>query len=448
MKKSDIPDKWRWFDDARYGMFIHWGPYAQYGYGEQVLFHEALDQKEYADAACRWNPKHYDPAVWASVAKQGGMKYGVLTTRHHDGFCLWNTQTTDYSTACQAPKRDFVCEYVDAFRTEGLRIGLYYSLLDWRIPAWYDGPEKDPAGWKIIKKYVYDQVREILTNYGKIDVIWFDGLWPRVAKDIESRKMIEMIRSLQPDILINDRLEWPQHSYYWQLHGHPGIPKEEELGDFGTPEMGIYTSSLHLWEACFTSTTRLWGYTEGAKWLSAGDILQMLVECARREGNLLLNVGPDSEGMLPPEFVERVLAIGKWMKQHGEAIYASEMGYPIAFGVFGWLTLKGNTLYLIMRSYSGRPELRIQDMATKVKRATLLTTGQELSVTQNGENMIISGLPPLAPTELFPVIKLECENKPAAGPWLQSPLWGEDTTMFRKWAVKRGTSVWVDGEPR
>ncbi len=448
MKKADIPDKWKWFDEARYGMFIHWGPYAVYGHGEQVLYHQCLDQKEYADAACRWDPKLYDPKAWAKVARQGGMKYAVLTTRHHDGYCLWDTKTTDYSSACQAPRRDFVRDYVDAFRAEGLRVGLYYSLLDWRIPAWYDGPERDPEGWAIIRQYVFDQVRELLTRYGKIDVLWFDGLWPRTSKDLPSRELIAMIRSLQPDILINDRLESPQHSYYWRLYGHPGVPKEDELGDFGTPEMGIHTSSLHLWEACFTSTTRLWGYTEGGRWLSTEALLELLVECARREGNLLLNVGPDADGQLPAEYVERVTAIGKWMEVHGEAIYGSERGDAITIGVFGWQTVKGNDLFILLRSYDGQPTLRLHDLGTRIERATLLTTGQALSVTQTGEALILGGLPPLAPTGLFPVIKLECAGKPAPGAWARNALWGENVTGFRAWAAKRGTSVWVDGRPR
>ena len=170
-----IQDHWKWFYEGRYGMFIHWGPYAVIGRGEQPLFRERLDQREYAEMACRWHPKKFDAKKWAAVAKAGGMKYAVLTSRHHDGFCLWDSKFTDYSTAKQAPKRDFVREYVEAFRAAGLRVGLYYSLLDWRIPAYWEGPQHDPQGWDAFCAYIHNQVRELLTDYGKIDVFWFDG---------------------------------------------------------------------------------------------------------------------------------------------------------------------------------------------------------------------------------------------------------------------------------
>ena len=142
-----LPGQWRWFAEARFGMFIHWGPYAQLGHGEQVLFREHLDQQVYAANACRWQPTRFDAREWAAIARQAGMRYAVFTTRHHDGYCNWDSAYTDYSSAKQAPGRDFVREYVEAFRAAGLRVGLYYSLADWRVPAYWEGPEHDPAGW-------------------------------------------------------------------------------------------------------------------------------------------------------------------------------------------------------------------------------------------------------------------------------------------------------------
>ena len=280
MKK--IPTYWQWFDEARFGLFVHWGPYAVYGRGEQVLNREFIDQKEYIRTACQWNPDRFDAAAWASVAKQAEMKYAVFTTRHHDGYCLWDTCTTDYSSVRQAPRRDFVGEYVDAFRAQGLRVGLYYSLLDFRLPGWLRGPGKDPEGWRVAKQYVFDQVREILTKYGKIDVIWFDGMWPRSAQDLDSKGLIAMIRSLQPEILINDRLEWPQFSWYWQLENWKSHYKGDYLGDFGTPEQGIYSDGDYLWESCQTSVSRLWGYTRGERWHSTDELMTTLMKCANR----------------------------------------------------------------------------------------------------------------------------------------------------------------------
>lgn len=445
---STIPAYWRWFNEARFGLFIHWGPYAVYGRGEQVINREHIDHEEYRQVACAWNPQHYDPKLWAALARQAGMKYAVFTARHHDGYCLWDTQHTDYSSARQAPRRDFLRDYVEAFRAEGLRVGIYYSLLDFRVPAWYEGPKKNPQGWAKIKKYVYDQVRELLTNYGKVDVIWFDGLWPRNAADLESRKLIAMIRQLQPEILINDRLEWPQHSWYWQVYGHPGVPKAEQLGDFGTPEQGIYAREGYLWESCQTSTWRLWGYTRGERWKSSAEIIDLLVQCASREGNFILNVGPDAEGRFPPEFVEQLNQTGQWLQTHGEAIYGSQRGNVTEFITHGWQTVRGKNLYLILRFPDGRPELRVNDLATRVRRATLLTTGQHLPFTQKGEDLIIRGLPALMPTPHFPVIKLECASKPQGGFWAKNRVWGEDASGFTAWARQRGTSVWTDGKER
>jgi alpha-L-fucosidase len=204
-----LPEHWRWFPEARFGLFVHWGPYSAYGRGEQALFREHLDQQEYGENACRWNPGRCDPARWAEVAKGAGMRYAVLTTRHHDGYCLWDSRVTDYTSAAQAPRRDFVREYVEAFRAAGLRIGLYYSLADWRVPAYWEGAAHDPSGWEGFRDYVHTQVEELLTGYGPIDLFWFDGAWPHSPREWRSRELVERIRALQPHLLINNRLGRP-----------------------------------------------------------------------------------------------------------------------------------------------------------------------------------------------------------------------------------------------
>jgi alpha-L-fucosidase len=303
-----IPTHWKWFNEARLGLFIHWGAYAAYGRGEQVLFREHLDQRAYEKNACRWNPQKFDAKAWADVAKRAGMKYAVLTTRHHDGFCLWDSKFTDYTTAVQAPKRDFVREYVEAFRAAGLRVGLYYSLIDWRVPAVFEGPEHDPKGWQAFRDYVHNQVRELLTNYGRIDVMWFDGGWPETSQQWGSHKLVEMMRSLQPHLLINNRLGRDDDD----PAGTGG--QSRSLGDFSTPEHRIVEDPNRLWESCDVSTSRLWGYATGERWRSADVLLDKLVECASKGGNLLLNVGPTSDGELPTEFVKIADRIGEWMK--------------------------------------------------------------------------------------------------------------------------------------
>ena len=441
-EELNIPDHWRWFGEGRFGLFIHWGPYSVHGRGEQVLFREHLDQQEYEDAACRWNPQHYDPAEWAQVAKRAGMKYAVLTTRHHDGYCLWDTALTDYSSAAQVPKRDFVRDYVEAFRVAGLKVGLYYSLLDWRIPAFWEGPEHDPEGLQAFRDYIHGQVRELLTNYGKIDVMWFDGAWPYSAEDWGSFELIETMRSLQPHILINNRL---------------GITEEEKsqknmpanvswrLGDFGTPEHHITAESGRLWESCQVSTWRLWGYTIGERWRGADLLLDMLVDSASKGGNLILNVGPDAEGRFPAQFKERMQSIGEWMDVHGEAIYGSDGGDVCEFITYGRQTRKGNNLYLVIRFWDGRDSLRLWGLKTRVKKAILLTTGKELDFRQGADSLTVMGLPATPPTELFPVVKLVCDGVPEPIPEAVDRAWGGDPRRMTGWALNRGRSVRYGG---
>jgi alpha-L-fucosidase len=456
MTDFPIPAKWQWFPEGRFGLFIHWGPYARYARGEQVLFREHLDQQEYARQACAWAPRFFDAAQWAETARAAGCRYAVLTTRHHDGFCMWDSQLTNYTSAAQAAGRDFVGEYVEAFRQAGLRVGLYYSLADWRIPAYWEGPQHDPQGWADFRAYVHGQVRELLTRYGKIDELWFDGAWPHSALDWKSPELVDMIRALQPDILINNRLGLLPEEASGQAplddgtlaegalrvgapEGALGVGESRRLGDFGTPEHHITPDPARLWESCQVTTWRLWGFTEGERWRPADLLLDMLVESASKGGNLLLNVGPDGEGRFPPQAVERLTEIGRWLEVHGEAVYGSEAGEVCEFITYGRQTRKGNNLYLIIRFWDGRPSLRLAGLATAVRRAVLLTSGTELPFEQDGDQLVVSGLPRTAPTTLFPVIKLECSAPPQPAAWAADRLWSGDPRRMTPWAGERGT---------
>jgi len=442
-RKKTISDKWKWFYNGKYGLFIHWGPYAEYGRGEQVLFRDHLDQAEYEKRACEWNPSEFNAEQWADIAKKAGFRYACLTTRHHDGYCLWDTEYTDYSSAKQAPKRDLVKEYVEAFRNAGLKIGLYYSWLDWRIPACYLGPEKDPEGWEKMKQYMYDQIEELMTRYGQIDYFFFDGVWPRSGEELGADEVVKMMRKYQPDILINNRLGYDTNQTLKEnKDGGVGAGSSDRLGDFSTPEHEIVATG-RLWESCMVSTWRLWGYTSGERWRGADRLLDMLCECVERGGNMILNVGPDREGRFPAEFIERALEIGEWLKIHGEAIFDIDGANLTEFITQGRQIIKGNNLYLIIRFWDGEPQMRLADIVSKVQKVTLLTTNEELPFDQKDDVVYIRNLPGQSPTRLFPVIKLEFEESPRTNQWGRERLWAGDPERCVEWAKKRGSSVYV-----
>lgn len=439
MSASDVPAKWQWFNEARFGLFIHWGPASAHGRGEQVLMRELLDQRDYAAKACAWNPRDFDARQWARIAKRAGMRYAVFVTRHHDGYSMWDTRVSDYSSAAQAPKRDFVREYADAFRAEGLRIGLYYSWNDMRVPAQFAGPEGSPEEWETYINYVHTQLRELMGNYGQIDELWLDGVWPHSARTWRSAEAVRMIRGLQPEIIINNRLGFAPG--FDTTKPAAGVDADAGIneggdGDFGTPEHHITPAPGRLWESCQTSTWRLWGYCPGERWRPADLLLDFLCETSAKGGNLLLNVGPKPDGAFPDEFIQRAEEIGDWLKIHGEAVYGTQPCDAGESVLFGWQTRKNDTVYLIVRFWHGT-EIHFQGLATPVRRATLLTTGDPVAVKQNDHGIVMTGLPVHPPTSLFPVIKLELDGEPRTHATFSPHVQTGDPKRLISWARAR-----------
>jgi alpha-L-fucosidase len=343
-----------WFDTARFGMFIHWGHYSQQGIEASwplvggVSVNEAKDVsvEQYHSSAPTFNPTAWDPRALAQRAKRCGMQYAVLTTKHHDGYAMFHTKTSRHSIEHSPYGRDIVREYVDAFRAEGLRIGLYFSLIDWYHPdyprfreedkpygmmgGW---PKPDPERWPRFIDVMFEQIRELLTNYGQIDVLWFDGGWERNREQWKSAELEKMIRSLQPEIIINDRL--------------PGV------GDYDTPEQFVPAKPpARRWETCMTMNES-WGYNPAdTKWKSPHYLIHTLCEVAGRGGNLLLNVGPRGDGSLTPETTDRLDAIEAWMARHGESIVGTTPGLE-AWQHYGPSTRRDSRVYahLLARPY-------------------------------------------------------------------------------------------------
>ena len=361
----------KWFQEARFGMFLHWGLYSITGRDMWYYSTELVDKDQYEKLFSRFNPVDYDPVEWARLAKAAGMKYAVLTTKHHDGFCLFDSQFTDFKVTNTLYKKDLVRLWLDAFRNEGLKVGLYYSLIDWHHPHYtvdYLHPQRarmaelnQDRDFSIYQQYLHDQVCELMSNYGKIDLFWPDfsyGADPRTGtpgktgQDWKALELRDKIFELQPQILFNNRMDVQSHD-----SAGSNQTEDELMGDFATPEQYIPTSDIaggqkrqYMWEACETMGSS-WGYYRGDDSIkSASEIIRHLVTCVSNNGNLLLNVGPTPRGRIQPEFIERLRAVGQWLDINAESIYvAGSAQYSLAKGcpeLHPLFTQKSNQLYM------------------------------------------------------------------------------------------------------
>ncbi|MHB0938639.1 MAG: alpha-L-fucosidase, partial [Armatimonadota bacterium] len=397
-----------WFRDARFGMFITWGLYALPGHGEWAMICDAIPAEEYARLADRFNPRRFDADAWAELAVAAGMKYGVFVTRHGDGFCLFDSRHSvgNFTSTATRAGRDLVAEYVEAFRRRGLGVGLYYHIGDWREPAYFD-PRRHPESAARMVASTHRQVEELMTNYGKIDILWYDGWywehardrWPGLPREVaidfwRSHELNAMVRRLQPHILINDR----------------SGPRE----DFGTPEQRVEAAeSGRAWETCMTIGSQ-WGYTRyEPQRKTVPQLLQQLVEAVSQGGNFLLNVGPTPDGTICREEASRLLEIGCWLQRHGEAVYGADLGpAPQWWYLNGRCAQRGNTLYYYLYQWKGCEAVMI-DLEVDVRSARILATGQPVGVRRSSNGRLtLTGLPARPPDPHVNVIALECASPP------------------------------------
>jgi alpha-L-fucosidase len=383
---QQIMDRTSWWRNARFGMFIHFGAYAVPARGEWVKSDEKLTTAQYQKFVEAFNPVNFDAKKWAKIAKAAGMKYAVLTAKHHDGFCMFDSKLTSYTISHYFHGRDIVREFLDAFRAEGIKVGLYYSLIDWHHPDYPNVGNHPQRGdtiygkwhfnWDNYLKYMHGQVEELMKNYGKIDILWFDYSFDNYSGEKWGAKaLVQMIRKYQPDIILNNRLEVNQ--------GTNTTGRVLGYGDFETPEQGIPDKGLTdrygnpiPWETCMT-TNNSWGYNSfDNQWKSSALIIQSLVNCVSKNGNLLLNVGPDARGVIPEPSVKILAAVGKWMDQNGASIYgcgASSLTKP----EWGRYTQKGDILFAHWM-YPNLGPIDVQGLIRKVKGVYLLSTGAEM----------------------------------------------------------------------
>jgi len=393
-----------WWHEAKFGMFIHWGLYSVIGQHEWAKEVEGVPIPQYEILARHFTPKPNAAREWARLAKRAGQKYMVMTTKHHEGFCHWDSKLTDYCAPKQGPGRDLVREFVDAARGEGLRVGFYYSLMDWHHP---DGAtcKTDEEARKRFVEYTHGLIRELLTNYGKIDILWYDVDWPLNAQQWESERMNEMVFELQPDIIVNNR---------------NGVD-----GDFSTPEQNIQAAPEgRAWETCMTLNDS-WGYNRGDdSRKTPKTILGNLAECARGGGNYLLNIGPKPDGSVPVESVSVLETVGAWLDTNGKAIYGAERG-SFSWNSNAGYTRRGNTLYIHQQYWPGKTPaaewlsyyqpgavIAIGGLKQKVKSARLLRTGENVAFTQDELSFRLTGLAVQAPDSPVTVVEVECDGNP------------------------------------
>ncbi len=403
---TDRERRMKWWHEARFGMFIHWGLYSVLGRHEWVMEDEGIPVAEYELLAKRFKPRPNAARDWARLAKQAGQKYMVMTTKHHEGFCNFSTKLTNYCAPQQGPGRDLVKEYVEAARAEGLRVGFYYSLMDWHHP---DGARcaTDEAARRRFVDYIHGHVRELLTDYGKIDVLWYDVSWPLTKEGWESEKMNAMVFQLQPDIIVNNR---------------NGLE-----GDFATPEQRIQAEK-RAWESCMTMNDS-WGYQAADdNWKSPKTIVRNLVTCAHGTGNYLLNIGPKPDGSIPEESVRILTSVGKWMDRNGPSIYKTDLCQPGRSNYAGF-SRDGNTLYMHVHFWPGET-VALAGLMNKVKSARLLATGQEVKFNQEEFRVRFTGLPLKAPDDPVTTLAIELDGDP-----------NQNTDHVRKDRPRRGVGV-------
>lgn len=385
-----------WWRDARFGMFIHYGVYSLLGTQDWAMCNENIPLEEYEGFAREFSPKPSAAEEWVKFAKAAGMKYAILTTKHHEGFCLWDSRISPYNAANMGPKRDIVGEFVEACRKHGLRIGLYYSLMDWHHPDGYRCLHDMEARSRFLD-YTRSLIRELMSNYGKIDILWYDGARPLdTSEEWESLATNQMVRELQPDILINNRSKLDE--------------------DFGTPEERVKASDRD-WESCMAFNGLSWGYFDSKQIapfsFSGQQIIELLYQVASEKGNLLLNVGPAADGSIPEEAVEPLTMVGKWLEKNGEAVYGDLekiiRGRPNGVGR---LTIKGHKAYFWCYIWPQNNTMNLGGFLSKVKSIKVLGYDTPIEFEEKNERIILKNLPSESPDTVanIPVLVLEFDE--------------------------------------
>ncbi len=425
-KELTKDERMAWWRDARFGMFIHWGLYAvpagTYngkrvdGIGEWIMNNGKIPVKEYEKYAEQFNPIGFNADQWVRMAKNAGMKYIVITSKHHDGFCLWDSKVTDYDIMDATPfKRDILKELSAACKKHGVKLCFYHSIMDWHhpdaqapfYPNYNDTKQSNPNFDRYVDTYLKPQIAELLTNYGPLGVMWFDGEWIKDWTEPKGKDMYAYIHGIRPSIIINNRVGKGRK-------GMEGLSKSDEYaGDFGTPEQQIPPTGLPGvdWETCMTINDT-WGYKSyDENWKSTEELIRNLADIASKGGNFLLNVGPTPEGLFPRPIERRLEEIGNWMAVNKESIYGTTAS-PIGKPAWGRCTAKGNKLYLHVFNWPADGKLEVPQAGAQVTKAYLLANKKRTGLpVSSGQDKLIISVPNTAPDSIDSVIVLVMNNR-------------------------------------
>jgi alpha-L-fucosidase len=410
-----------WWRDAQFGMFIHWGAYAVPagvyhgervpGIGEWIMSRSKVPVTEYEQFVRAFNPVKYDADEWVRIAKDAGMKYIIITSKHHDGFAIFNSKVSQYDMVDATPfHRDALKSLADAAHRQGLRFGVYYSIMDWHHPDAQapNTPEYNSRTWsnpnfsRYVETYMKPQLAELLTQYPNIDVLWFDGEWVADWSDEQGRALYAWLHAIKPSLIINNRVGHTRQGLSGMTQGG-GIG----VGDFGTPEQRVPATGLPGvdWETCMTMNDT-WGFKSfDDGWKDTRTLLRTLIDVASKGGNFLLNVGPTAAGQIPTESAARLREMGQWLRANGESVYATTVS-PFEAPAWGRYTTGKDRLYAHVFDWPKDGQLVLSGVTTKPRAVYLLADGKPLVVEQSGDSYVVK-LPAVAPSSIASVIVLE-----------------------------------------
>lgn len=422
----DKEERMAWWEDARFGMFIHWGLYAvpagewgnETNHAEWIRTTANIPLETYDSLIHKFNPVQYDPEAWVKVAKKAGMKYIVITSKHHDGFCLFDSEQTDFDVMSTPYGKDLLTPLAEACRKAGIKICWYHSIMDWHHPdylprrSWEKNRSSKGANFDRYIAYLKAQLKELLTNYGDLGVLWFDGEWEETWTNGYGKELYNYVRNLQPDIIINNRVDVGRS-------GMAGLTRPGEYaGDFGTPEQEIPATGLPgvYWETCMTMNNH-WGYNRADdNWKSPSDLIRKLADISSKGGNFLLNVGPKADGTFPEESIAILETIGEWLDVNGDAIYSTHAS-PFKTLDFGrcTYTLRNDKsrFYFHVFDWPENNILRIPGIYNTPQNAFLLSDPERnrLNVTRKEDALLIA-IPKNAPDSVNSVVVLDVEGRP------------------------------------